>query len=208
VDRHSRATGVGGAHAGADRARDRDLPTPPGAQPTIYPGAVLVPRILLVPLLAAALLAGCGGGDDGGPQTKAGFIAAADRVCADLSTDIAEAGSSNPQTPPQIAEANDVLADIYGKLADKISDVPLPAAGAARTGAQAFVSSIRAADPLVEKLRSTSDRFVAAAKAKDKAAITASGTALRSELDAFRAARADSDLQAIAYGMEICGSLG
>jgi hypothetical protein len=161
---------------------------------------------MLAVLLGVVLLGGCGGDD--APQTKEGFIAAADGVCADLSTDLADAGALNPQTPQEIANSNDVLADIYGKLTERIADVELPAGRTARTGAKAFVDSVRAADPLVERLRATSAAFVAAAKAKDKAAITASGTALRRELDDFRAARARSDQQAIAYGLQICGSLG
>jgi len=170
---------------------------------------VLVRRLLpLALMLAALLVAGCGGGEEKGPQTRAGFIAAADGVCSDASTDLAEAGSDNPKTPSDIAKANDVLADIYGKLADGISDVELPATGAARRDAQAFVSSVKAADPLAQRLRTVSKDFEQAVDKNDRNAITASGSQVRSALGAFRAARADSDRRAIAYGLQVCGSLG
>jgi hypothetical protein len=163
-------------------------------------------RIVPAALLAAVLLAGCGGDDR--PQTKEGFISAADGVCADASTDLANAGAANPQTPADIAKANAVLADIYGKLTDGISDVTLPASGPARRQAQMFVSAVKAADPPVEDLRSAAKRFEAAAKKQDKRAITAAGGAVRSALDAFRAARAQADRRAIAYGLQVCGNLG
>ncbi|MGH2899648.1 MAG: hypothetical protein ACRDMZ_13325 [Solirubrobacteraceae bacterium] len=116
----------------------------------------LVARVSL--LLLVALLAGCGGGDDG-PQTKQGFILAADGVCSDVSTELANAGALDPETPKEIAEANVVLADIYGRLARGIADVELPPSGAARRDARAFVRSITAADPLVERLRAVSSAF-------------------------------------------------
>lgn len=157
-------------------------------------------------LLVTALLAGCGG--DTGPQTKEGFISAADGVCVKVQSDIQRAGSANPQTPQQVAEANDVLADLYGKLADDLAKVRLPEAGTARRQAQAFVASIRSADPLVEKLRAASKDFVTAADSKDPQAAAVAGNAVRSALDAFRSARATSDRLALRYGLNICGNLG
>lgn len=164
-------------------------------------------RTLPIAVLATALLAGCGGGDTG-PQTKEGFISAADGVCENVQSDIQRAGAANPQTPQQVADANNVLADLYGKLADDIAKVRLPEAGAARRQAQTFVASIRSADPLVEKLRAASKDFVTAADSKDARATATAGTEVRSALDAFRSARATSDRLALGYGMNICGNLG
>lgn len=176
------------------------------ARTTIYAGAVLR-RTLPLTLLLVALLAGCGGGEDG-PQTKEGFIVAADSVCRDLAGDLAQAGAANPQTPEQVAEANNVLADLYGRLVEGIGKVRLPDAGAPRRQAQAFVASVRTADPLVEQLRAVSKDFVTAASSKDRQATAAAGNEVRSALDAFRAARASSDRLAIGYGMSFCGNLG
>jgi hypothetical protein len=163
-------------------------------------------RTLPTVLLVSALLAGCG--DGSGPQTKEGFISAADGVCEKVQSDIQRAGSAEPQTPAQVAEANDTLADLYDRLADDLGRVPLPEAGAARRQAQAFIASVRAADPLVEKLRAASKGFVTAARAQDRQAAAAAGNEVRGALDAFRAARARSDRLALQYGLNICGNLG
>jgi hypothetical protein len=164
-------------------------------------------RTLPIALLATALLAGCGGGDTG-PQTKEGFISAADGVCENVQSDIQRAGAADPQTPQQVAEANKVLADLYGKLADDLAKVRLPEAGTARRQAQMFVASVRTADPLVEKLRAASKDFVTAAESQDRQAAATAGNEVRSALDAFRAARATSDRLALQYGLNICGNLG
>jgi ribosomal protein S20 len=86
--------------------------------------------------------------------------------------------------------------------------VRLPDTGAPRRQAQAFVASIRTADPLVERLRTASKDFVTAAQSKDRQATAVAGNEVRSALDAFRAARANSDRLAIGYGMNLCGNLG
>jgi hypothetical protein len=185
-----------------------DTPSAGAAAPTtIYAGAVLR-RALPLTLLLVALLAGCGGGDDTGPQTKEGFILAADGACQDLAGDLAEAGAANPQTPEQVAEANNVLADLYGRLVEGLGEVRLPDAGTPRRQAQAFVTSVRTADPLVERLRTASKDFVTAASSKDRQATAIAGNEVRRALDAFRAARANSDRLAIGYGMNVCGNLG
>ena len=157
--------------------------------------------------LSTALLTGCGGGDDA-PQTKEGFISAADSVCEDLFSDFAQIGSGQPATPKAVADANRELADTYEKLADRLADVPLPATGAARTQAQAFVTSVRAGESRLAGLRAASERFVDAAEAENRSELTKAGNDVRGALDAFRSARADSDRLAIAYGLNFCGNLG
>jgi hypothetical protein len=164
-------------------------------------------RTLPIILLVTVLLAGCGG-DDTGPQTKEGFISAADGVCENVQSDIQRAGAANPRTPQQVADANNVLADLYGKLADDLAKVRLPESGTARREAQTFIASVRRAGPLVEKLRAASKDFATAADSKDRQAAVAAGNEVRSALDAFRAARATSDRLALEYGLNICGNLG
>ena len=163
-------------------------------------------RSLTAVVLAAAFLAGCGG--DSAPQTKEGFISAADDVCQDLFSQFAQASSTEPDTPREVARANDELADLYERLAARLHDVPLPEKGAARTQAQAFVTSVDDAVPLLERLRRASARFVEAAEARDRQALTRAGNDVRTALDAFRAARADSDRIAVSYGLTFCGNLG
>lgn len=164
-------------------------------------------RPLTAVLLAAALIAGCGG-DDRAPQTKEGFISAADGVCEDLFSDFAQATSGEPDTAREVAEANAELADLYERLAERLGEVPLPEAGTARTQARAFVASVRNTEPLLDDLRRASARFVRAAEAEDSEAATRAGNDVRAALDAFRAARANSDRLAIEYGLNFCGNLG
>ena len=164
-------------------------------------------RTIAIALLALALLAGCGGGGDP-PQTKAGFIAEADEVCASLAEEIEEAGAREPTTPQQIGQANDVLADLYGRLAQRLGDVRLPERAADRREAQEYVESVRRAVPLLDGLRSASRRFVAAARENDATALANAGSDVRRALDRFRAARAASDRLAVDLGLNVCGNLG
>ena len=164
-------------------------------------------RTLPIALLVLALLAGCGGSDDP-PQTKAGFIADADGVCESLAGEFEQAGAQQPTTPQEVAQANDVLADLYGRLADRLDDVRLPARDPARRQAQQYVASVRRAVPLLENLRAASARFVEAAREDDARALATSGNEVRRALDTFRAAQAASDRRAIGLGLNLCGNLG
>jgi len=161
---------------------------------------------VLVLVLAAglALLSGCGG--DSGPQTKQGFILDADGVCESFLTEFEDAGSGNPGTAQEVAEANQVLADVYGRFSDVMRKVRLPD-GAGRTQAQAYVDSVRASEPLLERLRSTAEAFLEAARGTDRQALTVAGNDLRIALDGFRASRARSDALAVDYGLNLCGNL-
>ena len=169
--------------------------------------AVLVAcRLVVLPvlLLAFALLAGCGGDD--GPQTKEGFISEADGVCQSLAGEFQSSGSQQPGTPQEVADANHVIADLYEKFSDRLGKVRLPE-GAARTDAQAYVTSVTKTEPLLDRLRSSADGFLEAAKGTDRQALSVAGSAVRSSLDAFRAARAQSDTLAVSYGLNLCGNL-
>ena len=164
-------------------------------------------RIAVLPalLLALALIAGCGGDD--GPQTKEGFISEADGVCQSLAGEFESSGSQQPGTAKEVRDANHVLADLYEKLSDRLGEVRLPDKGAARTDAEAYIASVKRGEPLVKRVRSTADGFYEAAKGSDRQALAIAGTALRSALDAFRAARAESDTLAVSYGLNLCGNL-
>ena len=161
--------------------------------------------LILVLFAGFLLLSGCGG-DDSGPQTKEGFILDADGVCERFLTEFEDAGSRNPGTAQEVAEANKVLADVYGRFSDVMRQVRLPD-GAGRTQAQAYVGSVRASEPLLERLRSTADAFLEAARGTDRQALAVAGNDLRAALDGFRATRARSDTLAVDYGLNLCGNL-
>jgi len=161
---------------------------------------------VVVALLSAGVLAGCGG-EDAKQQSKEQFVAEADIVCAGVADDLQRKGITEPKTAQEIAQANDILADSYGKLGDGLSKIELPI-GADRRGAQAYVDSVSRTDPLLAKLKSSSQALVAAVNGSDSRALTAAGNDVRAALDGFRKARADSDLLAVQYGFNVCGNLG
>lgn len=163
--------------------------------------------LVLVLLAGLALLSGCGAGADKGPQTKEGFINDADAVCEDFVGEFADAGSANPGTAKEVADANKVLADLYGRFSARMSKVRLPGAGAARAKAQGYIRSVRSSEPLLARLRTASDAFLDAAKGQDRQALAVAGDNLRIALDAFRATRAQSDRLAVEYGLNLCGNL-
>ena len=170
---------------------------------------MLEPRslALVVVLLVGglALLGGCGGDD--APQTKEGFILEADGVCETFVDEFTEAGAQNPGTAKEVADANKVLADLYERFGKRISEVRLPAAGAARTQARAYIDSVRRSEPLLDRLRGAADAFLQAARSNDAQALSAAGNNLRQALDAFRASRSTSDRLAVEYGLTLCGNL-
>ena len=119
-----------------------------------------------------------------------------------------DAGSENPGTAKEVADANKVLADVYERFGKRIGEVRLPDAGA---GADAGRPGLRRlgtrSKPLLDGLRSTADEFLAAAQGSDARALTTAGNDLRIALDRFRASRAASDLLAVPIGLNLCGNL-
>jgi hypothetical protein len=161
-------------------------------------------------LTAAVLLAGCGGGggsDTPKVVTKDLYIAQADEVCAGLSERFNSAGASDPTTPKQIADSANVLADLYGDLAGSLKKLKLPTRNADRVGAQLYLTSVGDTNALLGQLRSSADSFVAAVAAKNRRKIESTGNDVRSALDEFRAAQAQANTRAIAYGFNLCGNL-
>jgi len=168
-----------------------------------------VTRPRAVALLVAVLaLAGCGAGDDR-PETmsKARFVAEGDVVCAGLTDRFARAGATDPQTPAEIEQSADVLADLYGDLRKGLQDITLPTDPAERRGAAAYLSAVRRTDPALARLRSSAQRFVAVAGGNDPRELTQAGNAVRAALDAFRAAQAQAERRALDYGFDYCGNL-
>ncbi len=161
-------------------------------------------RVVVAAVLAAMLLAGCGG--EPGPVTKDRYVADADEVCAEFRERFA-AGTTDPATPQEIVRSADALADRYGEFVDRIQDIRLPTDPAERRGAAAYVAELRRNEPLLRRLRSAAQRFAAASEGDDRQALTQAGIEVRSALDAFRAGQARADRRALAYGFSVCGNL-
>jgi hypothetical protein len=166
-----------------------------------------VRRAIAAAALAVALLAGCGGAGEPKTVSKERFVAEGDNVCASLSDRFASAGATDPNTPAEVAKSADVLADVYGDLRERLSDIRLPTDPVQRRGAAAYVAAVRRTGPLLARLRAAARRFVAAAAADDGQQLAQAGVAVRSALDAFRAGQAQADRRALDYGFEYCGNL-
>ena len=164
-------------------------------------------RAIAAALLVIVLLAGCGGDDKPKTMTRERYVAEGDVVCAGLTAKFAAAGETDPRTPQEIAKSADVLADLYGELRKGLQDIALPADPADRRGAAAYVAAVRRTDPALTRLRSSAQRFVAAADANDPRELAQAGIAVRAALDAFRAAQAQADGRALDYGFDYCGNL-
>jgi hypothetical protein len=159
-------------------------------------------------LLAAALLAGCGGGSDE-PKTvsKELYIAEGDEVCAGLADRIRSAGAENPQTPKDITESANVLADLYGKLLEGLQDLKPPTVAADRRGATVYLAAVGRTSSLLGQLRTSAKDFEEAAKGTDERKVAETGNEVRRALDAFRASQAQANQRALAYGYQLCGNL-
>jgi hypothetical protein len=167
-----------------------------------------VRRATAAALAAAVLLAGCGGGgDEPKVVSKDLYIANGDDVCASLTARFEDAGSSNPNTPKEIVDSANVLADLYGDLLKKLKDLKLPSRPAARIGAEQYVTAIGRTDALLAGLQSSAKSFEDAVDRKDQRKVGTTGNDVRSALDAFRAAQAGANQRAIAYGFNLCGNL-
>jgi hypothetical protein len=158
-------------------------------------------------LLAAGLLAGCGGSDEPTTMSKARYVAEGDNVCAKLTDRFATAGATDPQTPQQTAESAGVLADLYDELHQGLRDIKLPADPADRSGAAAYLVAVRRTDATLASLRASTQRFVAAADAGEPRELAQAGNAVRAALDTFRAAQAQAGRRALDYGFDYCGNL-
>ncbi len=155
-------------------------------------------------VLAAMLLAGCGG--EPGPVTKDRYVTEADEVCAGLRERFA-ASTTDPTTPQEIVRSADTLADRYAEFVDRIDAIRLPTDPAERRGAAAYVAELRRNEPLVRRLRSAAQRFAAASDGDDGQARTQAGIEVRAALDAFRAGQVRADRRALAYGFNLCGNV-
>jgi hypothetical protein len=165
-----------------------------------------VSRTIAAAVLAAALLAGCGGGE---PRTvtKDRYIVDADEVCAELGEGFAAGAAQGSATPRGIAREAEALADRYGELVDRIDEIRLPSDPADRRGAAAYVGELRRNVSLVRRVSSAASRFADLSDGGEEEQAAQAGIEVRQALDAFRAGQARADRRALAYGFNACGNL-
>jgi hypothetical protein len=148
-------------------------------------------------LLAAAVFAGCGGGDDSGELSKDEFIAQADQICADLN----ETAKADQEEFQALLDQGDLMAaaDNFDQTAATSADA-LAELEALVPPAEDQATIDEWLEILNEQPRLT-DEFSAALRAGDVDRIDAIGPEVQS-LDA------ESDAIADEYGMVDCGSAG
>jgi hypothetical protein len=161
---------------------------------------------LLASLAVAVLvlvLTGCGGGDDAKIDSKASFIKAADKVCADRdkrSVALAKATDNG-----NVADVTRQLAAIYDDTIAKISALPLPP-GSARAGAHAYVTSTEAMQKPVDRMKASADAVEAAVKAKKGTAqVKTAVQQLQINVNTVQAIGDQADQNARDYGFKTCG---
>jgi len=158
---------------------------------------------LLATLTIAALLlvlSGCGGGDDGKISSKADYIAAGDKVCADRDTRSLKLARSHDS----LAAVTRRLADIYADAITRLKAIALPPAPA-RTGAQAFVTKVDALTKPVGRMKASALVVDAAVKTKRASAIEKSVEQLQVNVNTVQAITDSTDLNARNYGFKSCG---
>jgi hypothetical protein len=161
-------------------------------------------RLLCATLLAALLLAGCGGGDADKATTKAQFIAAADKICVERDTKASKLGAV--QSDADLGRLSGELASIYDKAITDLEAVPLPA-GAARAGADKYVRATVALRRPVQRMAAASTGLQSAA-AKTAGALKEAGVKLQTSVNTVQALGGVADQAARDYGMRSCGQTG
>lgn len=151
-------------------------------------------------LAAAALLAGCGGGDkdEGKIETKADFIAAADKICVARdarSRRLARESNTN------VGRLSRLLADAYADAIAAVTALDLPP-GAARAGARKYVQSVTAMGRPVQRMKATAADVE---NADDVKQLKAAGAQLQINVNTVQALGDVADQNARTYGMKSCG---
>jgi hypothetical protein len=153
-------------------------------------------------LVAAALLAGCGGGGDDGNgakiETKADFIAAADKIC--VARD-ARSRDLTKEAGTDIGRLSRELAETYEDSIAKIEALALPP-GAARAGAAKYVQSVSAMRKPVQRMKTSAADVE---QADDVAELKAAGAQLQVNVNTVQAIGDVADQNARQYGMKSCG---
>jgi hypothetical protein len=160
-------------------------------------------RLPCAALLAALLVAGCGDDADKA-TTKAGFVAAADKICVERDTSASKLGAV--QSDADLGRLSGELATIYEKAIADLKAVPLPA-GAARAGAEKYVRATVALRRPVQRMAAASTNLQSAA-AKSAGALKEAGVQLQTSVNTVQALGGVADQAARDYGMRSCGQTG
>ena len=158
-------------------------------------------RIGLTLLTAALLAGGCGGGDkkdDAKIETKADFIAAADKIC--VARD-ARSRQLARESGTDVGRLSRQLAIAYEDAISKVEALALPP-GTARAGAQKYVLSVRAMRRPVERMKTTAADVE---NADDVTKLKAAGAQLQINVNTVQALSDVADQNARTYGMKSCG---
>jgi hypothetical protein len=152
-------------------------------------------------LVAAVLLAGCGGGDkkdDSKIETKADFIAAADKICVARDT---QSRRLARESGTDVGRLSRELAGAYEAAIKKVDALALPP-GAARAGARKYVLSVKAMRRPVQRMKATASDVE---NATDVAKLKAAGAQLQINVNTVQALSDVADQNARVYGMKSCG---
>ena len=156
-------------------------------------------RLIAVAVLVAAALAGCGGDEkDTKIDTKAEFIAAADKICVERDT---RGRQLVRESQSDVAKLTRGLADAYMTAITKLEALDLPP-GAARAGAAEYVKSVSDMRRPVQRMRASAEKFGAS---DTVAEIKKAGTELGTNVNTVQAISDLADQNARQYGMKRCG---
>jgi type IV pilus biogenesis protein CpaD/CtpE len=172
-------------------------------RPARSPGYSAAMRLRRTPLAVAVLvavaLAGCGGDEkDTKIDTKAEFIAAADKICVERDT---RGRQLVRESQSDVAKLTRGLADAYMTAITKLEALDLPP-GAARAGAAAYVKSVTDMRRPVQRMRASAEKFGAS---DTVAEIKKAGTELGTNVNTVQAISDLADQNARKYGMKRCG---
>ena len=160
-------------------------------------------RLLCPAVLAALAFGGCGGGDEPAKiESKADYIAAADKICVER--DSASAKLADVGSDAELAQLSGKLAAIYDKAITDLQDVQLPP-GAARAGAQKYVKANEAMLAPVKRMEAASTDLEVAVKSKRASDLKAAGEKLQTSVNTVQVLGEVADQAARDYGMKRCG---
>lgn len=156
-------------------------------------------------LLAALVVAGCGGGADKPVvvKSKADFVKAADKICVERdkrSTKLAKS-SDNKANAAQITAD---LGDIYADAVAKLRALPLPP-GADRAGARKYIAAVADMQKPVARMKAAAASLEAAIDAKSAQRIETGAKQLQLSVNTVQAISDLADQDARAYGFHNCG---
>lgn len=158
--------------------------------------------VSLAVAVALVVLSGCGGGgDDGKISSKADYIAAGDKICAERDKRSIKLARS---THGNLADVTLQLADIYAVAINGLKAIPLPPAPA-RAAAQAFVIDVDALTKPVGRMKASALEVQAAVKSKRAASVEKSVQQLQINVNTVQVITDSTDLSARNFGFKRCG---